>query len=172
MASCHLCAPLPRRRVAAHLHLAADPQRQERQRRARLALCHTELRHWCVRGGGEKGWCIHSLLPHLCRMQSVVSTVLLAETCAPLPIAPSAGAFGLLPFMALWQPPREPPKVPADAADLQGWQNLMQARDQLVWCGLRRRCACRHCVCRPTCAGQTAYTLMSTVQHWEVCCCK
>ncbi|PRW58694.1 hypothetical protein C2E21_3280 [Chlorella sorokiniana] len=36
------------------------------------------------------------------------------------------GAFGLLPFMALWQPPRQPPKVPADAADLQGWQNLMQ----------------------------------------------
>lgn len=30
--------------------------------------------------------------------------------------------------MALWQPPREAPKVPADAADLQGWQNLMQAR--------------------------------------------
>lgn len=29
--------------------------------------------------------------------------------------------------MALWQPPRQPPKVPADAADLQGWQNLMQA---------------------------------------------
>ena len=37
-----------------------------------------------------------------------------------------AGAFGLLPFMALWQPPKEPPKVPAAAEDLQGPGNLMQ----------------------------------------------
>ncbi|EFN59243.1 hypothetical protein CHLNCDRAFT_138236 [Chlorella variabilis] len=36
------------------------------------------------------------------------------------------GAFGLLPFMALWQPPKEPPKVPAAAEDLQGPGNLMQ----------------------------------------------
>lgn len=47
---------------------------------------------------------------------------------APSSDPPFPGAFGLLPFMALWQPPREAPKVPADAADLQGWQNLMQAR--------------------------------------------
>lgn len=77
--------------------------------------------------------------------------VLLAETCGPLPSDPPAGAFGLLPFMALWQPPREPPKVPADSADLQGWQNLMQARDQLVLCGLWRRCAFRCSMCRANC---------------------
>jgi hypothetical protein len=36
------------------------------------------------------------------------------------------GAFALLPFMALWQPPKEAPTVPAAAEDLQGVGNLMQ----------------------------------------------
>ncbi|KAI3423805.1 hypothetical protein D9Q98_009642 [Chlorella vulgaris] len=38
----------------------------------------------------------------------------------------AVGAFALLPFMALWQPPKEPPSVPAVAEDLQGVGNLLQ----------------------------------------------
>ena len=44
-----------------------------------------------------------------------------------LPLLPwPAGAFGLLPFMALWQPPAQPPQVPAAEEDLQGVGNLLQ----------------------------------------------
>lgn len=38
----------------------------------------------------------------------------------------AVGAFGLLPFMALWQPPKEPPQVPASKEALEGTGNLMQ----------------------------------------------
>ena len=50
--------------------------------------------------------------------------LLTLEPFGPPPL--DAGAFGLLPFMALWQPPKQPPKVPADKADLEGVGNLMQ----------------------------------------------
>ena len=55
-----------------------------------------------------------------------------ALPCSPPSLVPfgppplHAGAFGLLPFMALWQPPKQPPKVPADKEDLEGVGNLMQ----------------------------------------------
>jgi hypothetical protein len=35
------------------------------------------------------------------------------------------GAFGLLPFMALWQPPRAPPALPPAAEELRGPGNLL-----------------------------------------------
>lgn len=67
-------------------------------------------------------------------MQSAADSPGLPVHVAP-PAAPTrrphpscAGAFGLLPFMALWQPPQEPPTVPSAKEDLEGWQNLMQAR--------------------------------------------
>ena len=55
---------------------------------------------------------------------STPTTVLLAMP--PLQPIPLPGAFGLLPFMALWQPPSPPPVVPAPKDELQGFGNLMQ----------------------------------------------
>jgi len=37
----------------------------------------------------------------------------------------AVGAFGLLPFMALWQPPESPPVLPPSEEDLQGPGNLL-----------------------------------------------
>ncbi len=36
-----------------------------------------------------------------------------------------AGAFGLLPYMALWTPPEDPPTVPPPKKDMEGVGNLM-----------------------------------------------
>ena len=35
------------------------------------------------------------------------------------------GAFGLLPFMALWTPPKDPPALPPAKKDLEGVRNIM-----------------------------------------------
>lgn len=36
-----------------------------------------------------------------------------------------AGAFGLLPYMALWTPPKDPPTVPPPKSQLEGVGNLL-----------------------------------------------
>lgn len=36
-----------------------------------------------------------------------------------------AGAFGLLPYMALWTPPKDPPQLPPAKEELEGWGNVV-----------------------------------------------
>ncbi|KAL4443934.1 hypothetical protein ABPG75_011671 [Micractinium tetrahymenae] len=88
--------------------------------------------------GVDDGVPVNSIVQHLfliMRVWPLVYTALLipsGKSANGVPAWPfvtlsyGIGAFGLLPFMALWQPPREPPVVPAPAEALQGPGNLMQ----------------------------------------------
>ncbi|KAL4426167.1 hypothetical protein ABPG77_007449 [Micractinium sp. CCAP 211/92] len=88
--------------------------------------------------GVDDGVAINSIVQHLFLIMGVwplVYTALLipsgkSDNGVPawpfITLSYGVGAFGLLPFMALWQPPREPPVVPAPAKALQGPGNLMQ----------------------------------------------
>eukprot|EP00887_Chlorella_sp_A99_P005755 scaffold1.g5755.t1 len=67
------------------------------------------------------------------------------------------GAFGLLPFFALWQPPSPPPQLPAKKKDLEGPGNLMQKGFETPIPAVLALLGAVSCIVQATAAGPAAW---------------